>query len=58
MMVQVGRLMETYGLSTLKAIIYKYYMTSLTTFYAVDDPCSYKTICLKCNCVGSLVTYL
>jgi hypothetical protein len=26
-------------------------LTSLRTSYNVDDPRSYKTICLKCNCV-------
>jgi hypothetical protein len=46
--------LETCGLSTFKSIFYKYYMTSLRTSYDVDDPRSYKTICLKCNCVRSL----
>jgi hypothetical protein len=46
--------LETCGLSTFKSILYKYYMTSLRTSYNVDDPRSYKTICLKCNCVRSL----
>jgi hypothetical protein len=39
---------------TFKSILSKYYMTSLITSYDVDDPRSYKTICLKCNCVRSL----
>ena len=47
--------LETCGLSTFKSILFKYYMTSLKTSYDVDDPRSYKTICLKCNCVRSLV---
>jgi hypothetical protein len=46
--------LETCVLSTFKSILYKYYMTSLRTSYNVDDPRSYKTICLKCNCVRSL----
>jgi hypothetical protein len=29
-------------------------MTSLRTSYSVDDPRSYKTICLRCNYVRSL----
>ncbi len=46
--------LETCGLLTFKSILFKYYMTSLITSYDVDDPRSYKTICLKCNCVRSL----
>ncbi len=46
--------LETCGLLTFKSILFKYYMTSLITSYDVDDPRSYKTVCLKCNCVRSL----
>jgi hypothetical protein len=39
---------------TFKSTLFKYYMISLRTTYDVDDPRSYKTICLKYNCVRSL----
>ena len=47
--------LETSGLSTLKSILFKYYMTSLKTSYDVYDPRSYKTICLKCKARFTLV---
>ncbi len=46
--------LKTCGLLTFKSILSKYFMTSLITSYDVDDPRSYKTICLKYNCVRSL----
>ena len=41
--------LETCGISTFKAILYKYFMTSLRT-YDDDDPRPFKT---TCNCVNS-----
>ena len=45
--------LETCGLTTFKSILFKYHMTSLKTSYNVNDPRSYKTICLKFNYVRS-----
>jgi hypothetical protein len=37
------------SLLTFKSLLIKYYHTALDRNYNVDDPRSWKTICLKCN---------
>ena len=46
------------SLSSFKSSVFKYYLSALNSYYDVDDPRSYKTICLKCNSVRSLTAPL
>ena len=40
--------------SSLKTSLHKYYLSALNMCYDVDDPRTYKTVCVKCNSVRSL----
>ena len=40
--------------SSFKTSLHKYYLSALNMCYDVDDPRTYKTICVKCNSVRSL----
>lgn len=44
----------TLSLPSFKLLIFKYYFTSLTNCFIVDDPRTWKTICPKCNYPRSL----
>ena len=43
--------------SSFKTSMHKYYLSALNMCYDVDDPRTYKTVCVKCNSVRIVLLY-